>query len=65
LFRVYPEQLKFQLDRLGENNKCDEEYKQIMQSSTNKRKSVYGVFGYFKMRAMSYLVLIEEASVVG
>ena len=23
LFRIYPDQLKFQLDRLGENNKCD------------------------------------------
>ena len=35
-----------------------------MQSSKIK-KSVYGVFGYLKMRAVSHLVLIEEASVVG
>ena len=64
LFRIYPEQLKFQLDRLGEGNKSDQEYREIVQSS-KVNKSLFGIFGFLKMKAISYLVLIEEASVVG
>jgi hypothetical protein len=29
------------------------------------QKTVYGVFGYIKLKNASYLILIEEASVVG
>jgi hypothetical protein len=29
------------------------------------KKSLYGVFGYIKLKAMPYLILIEEASIVG
>ena len=64
LFRLFPKQLKFQLDRIGEKNKADEEYRDIVKNAKVKT-SIYGVFGYMKMKTCSYLILIEEASVVG
>lgn len=33
-------------------------------SSANK-KNVYGVFGYLKLKKHAFLILIEEASIVG
>lgn len=66
LFRIFPKPLKFQLDRLGDinNKKVDEEFSKI-QTQSSIKKSVYGVFGYIKLKKVSHLILIEKASVVG
>ena len=68
LLRIYPKQLKFQLDRISDDSIdetiVDREYKQIQRTATFK-KTVFGVFGYIKLKTVSYLILIEEASIVG
>ena len=47
LFRYFPEQKKFQLDRLGEDAKADPDiqYRDI-QAKSKVKKQIYGVFGY-------------------
>ena len=42
----------------------DRDYKKIQQISKTK-KTVFGVFGYIKLKTVSYLILIEEASIIG
>ena len=42
----------------------DEEFSKI-QTQSSIKKSVYGVFGYIKLKKVSHLILIEKASVVG
>ena len=37
LLRIYPLQLKFQLDRLGEGNKADADYREIQSKSKVKK----------------------------
>jgi len=66
LFRYFPVLKKFQLDRLGEDPKADpdKDYRDI-QAKSKVKKQVYGVFGYIQMKKCSYLILIEEASIVG
>ena len=64
LFRIFPRQLTFQLDRLETGSKESEEYEKILKTSTFSKK-VYGVFGYVKMAIYSYLILIEDASLIG
>ena len=66
LLRIYPDILKFQLDRLGqaETGKIDSEYVQI-KGKAIQSKMLYGVFGYIRLKKCSYLILIEEASIVG
>ena len=29
------------------------------------KKTMFGVFGYIKLKTVSYLILIEEASIIG
>ena len=58
--------MKFQLDRLGQPDaaQIDNEFNSIKQKASNQ-KLLYGVFGYIKLEKFSYLILIEEASIVG
>jgi len=67
LFRIYPKQLKFQLDRINDSvdsKQVDVDYTDIVKKSKFS-KNVFGVFGYIKMKKNSHLILIEEASLVG
>jgi len=52
------------LDRLENGSKESEEYDKILKTSTFVKK-VYGVFGYLKLAIYSYLIVIEEASLIG
>ena len=68
LLRIYPKQLKFQLDRINddgiEESHIAKDYKKIQISATFK-KTIFGVFGYIKLKTVSYLILIEEAAIMG
>ena len=66
LLRITPSLMKFQLDRLGDDptNPVNRDHSEIQRASTFT-KALYGVFGYIKLKKYSYLILIEEASVVG
>lgn len=56
LLRAFPRQLKFQLDKVDPNEN--------MSGQASFKKKVYGVFGYIKLAAYSYLIVIEEASLI-
>ena len=66
LLRITPSQMKFQLDRLRDEPSCQvtKDFTDIQRQSVFT-KTVYGVFGYIKLKKVSYLILIEEASIVG
>ena len=66
LLRIYPSQLKFQLDRITDEGQTpvDVEFKKIQRNS-KFQKAIFGVFGYIKLKSVSYLIMIEEASIVG
>ena len=36
-----------------------------MKRKSSFKKSMYGVFGYIKLKKHSYLIMIEEAQIVG
>ena len=63
LLRIYPRSMKFQLDRLGSVD-VEKELTDI-KVKTKRSKQLYGVFGYIKLVKHPYLVLVEEASIVG
>ena len=66
LFRIYPSKLTFQLDRFNDPKapRLADDYESLKRNAKSK-KSIYGVFGYIKMPSQPYLILIEEASIVG
>jgi len=64
LMRIFPRTLQFQLDRLEQGSKVEEEYQMAVKGS-KFGKMVYGVFGYIKLACYRYIILIEEAAVVG
>ena len=63
LFRVYPRSLKFNVDLIS-NPHVAQEYTELQKKAAFNKK-VYGVFGFVKFPIFSYLILIEEASLVG
>ena len=64
LFRIFfKDGLKFQLDKFGDDPKTDTEYAKIKKSG--QTVFCYGVFGFVTFEHESYLILIEEASIVG
>ena len=64
MFRIFPKLLQFQIDRLEEGSQAEKDFNQIQKSSAMSMK-VYGVFGYIKLACLSYLIVIEEASLLG
>ena len=66
LLRIYPRQIKFQLDRLSgvKDEKVEKEYADLKRAAKSEKK-VYGIFGYIRLKTFSYLILIEEASLMG
>mmetsp|Transcript_2728 Transcript_2728/g.4644 ORF Transcript_2728/g.4644 Transcript_2728/m.4644 type:complete len:416 (+) Transcript_2728:18-1265(+) len=66
LLRITPREMKFQLDSLNDsqNPNVEQEYAEIKRAA-KFTKALYGVFGYVKLKKAAYLILIEEASIVG
>jgi hypothetical protein len=52
------------VDRLDAGSEAEREFNHIVKTSVFSMK-VYGVFGYIKLACFSYLIVIEEASLVG
>ena len=64
LLRITPRLLRFQIDFIEKGSEIETTFNQI-KSSAQTTKSLYGVFGYIKLKVNPYLILIEEASIVG
>lgn len=65
LFRAYKATSKFQVDAtLGSNPDLDAEVQQL-KTNGSKQSSVFGVFGHIKLKNLSYLIIIEDARLVG
>lgn len=74
LFRIRPDRLTFSLDRLQDpqtagrqgsaGGAVDAQYADLKRVAHYTSK-VFGIFGYLRLSAQQYLILISEASLVG
>ena len=47
-----------------DETQVDRDFRKIQQTVKFK-KMLFGVFGYIKLKTVSYLILIEEATIIG
>ena len=46
-------------------DQVQQQYDEILKDKSGINMKVYGIFGYIKLACYSYLIIIEEASIIG